>query len=1045
MTLNLRQHLLASTLFVGAASFALPAVAQTPPPPIDQSQTTNPAETTDTTGPVEAVNDAAISSDGNQDVETGEEIVVTGSRIPQPNLTSTSPVTVINSAEVRLQGTTRTEDLINSLPQAFAAQGSNVSNGATGTATVNLRGLGSTRTLVLVNGRRLLPGDPGSPVADINLIPAAIIKRVDVLTGGASSVYGADAVSGVVNFIMDTTFEGFQIEGQYSLFDHKNNGRRDVREAIAARNFDLPSGRVADGGTYDLSAVFGAGLNDNRGHVTAYATYRKQDAVLQADRDYSACAISAVNQSTVTRNGRLFNCGGSATSANGTFFTNNPDDVFQVGPNRTFIPGSTTFNFAPFNYYQRPDERYTFGLFGNYEISESVKPYVEAMFMDDQSVAQIAPSGNFGNTLSINCDNPLLSPQQRSLICVPGNFITGPGFDTSGATPQVFTNPNGTTYNQAILQPLRRNVEGGGRQDDLQHTDYRIVVGARGKIARGLSYDAYYQYGKVVFAETYFNDFSVSRLGRALDVVTGANGQPVCRSVADGTDANCVPYDIFALGQVTPGALAYLQTPGFQRGNTQERVANASLTALLGEYGLRSPLATEGIGLNVGAEYRKESSVLNTDTAFSTGDLAGQGGATIGISGQFNVKEVFAELRVPLIEDRPFFHSLSVGAGYRYSRYKNSANSFSTNTYKFEGDWSPIRDIRIRATYNRAIRAPNITELFDAQTVLLDGSFDPCAGPAVNGTVNGFTAAQCALTGVSAAQFGNIVENPAGQYNGLLGGNPNLTPEKATSKTLGVVFQPQFFRGFAATVDYFDIKLKDQIGVIGADTILTQCVNTGDNGFCSLINRDQFGSLFRTNNGFVVDTNLNAGGLSTRGIDVAASYSRSIGGLGSLGLSVVGTWLDQLITDPTGDPKYDCVGYYGAQCGTPNPEFRGKVRLTYTSPIGIGLSGQWRFFDSVLRDTESNDPDLQGGVIPNNGGLRTLPGNRLLPSQSYFDLTLTARIGDRYNFRLGANNILDKDPPLAGQLAAGFGNGNTYPQVYDSLGRYIFAGVTLDF
>jgi outer membrane receptor protein involved in Fe transport len=486
-----------------------------------------------------------------------------------------------------------------------------------------------------------------------------------------------------------------------------------------------------------------------------------------------------------------------------------------------------------------------------------------------------------------------------------------------------------------------------------------------------------------------------------------------------------------------------LSTPGFARGNTQESVANVNVTAELGEYGLQSPWAGEGIGLNVGAEYRKEQLTLSTDTAFSTGDLAGQGGATLGVTGSFNVREAFAEVRVPLISDRPFFQDLSFGAGYRYSHYEvprtaaSPGNSFNTDTYKFEADWAPVKDIRFRASYNRAVRAPNVSELFISQSVSLDGTTDPCAGAAVGGLVNGFTAAQCALTGVSAAQFGAIAPNPANQYNGLLGGNPLLTPEVATTKTAGVVIQPRFLPRFALTVDWYDIRIKNQIGTIGADLILQQCLTVQQ--FCTQIHRDVQGSLWRSPNGFVTDTNLNAGGLSARGVDVGASYSHTLGGLGSLSLNVVGTWVDQLITDPPGAVKYDCVGLFGTVCGTPTPEWRHKARLTFTTADGIGLSAQWRYFSAVDIDLASADPDLHGATIP--------PANRRIAAQSYLDLSMTARIGDHYGFRLGVNNILDREPPhLGGQaLTPVFGSGNTFPNVYDALGRYIFAGVTLDF
>ncbi len=375
--------------------------------------------------------DADVTTDTTAETEeSGEAIIVTGSRLRSPNLESASPVTVITAEEFAITGTTRVEDLVNSLPQVFAGQGGNVSNGATGTATLNLRGLGAERTLVLVNGRRLMPGTPSTSAADINAIPAALIKRVDVLTGGASSVYGADAVAGVVNFVLDTEFEGFKIDANYGVYNHNNRASADITGALDARGFGYPTGSVTDGGTFDGTIAFGSSFDDGRGHVTAYAGYRKINPVLQARRDYSACALSAnsrcigdrlavVSTTAVARPlRRKARCSTSTISMTRpmpmatAWRTSLTSTIGQFGPNRTLLPGFTAFNFAPLNYFQRPDERYTAGVFAEYEITPAIKPYLEFMFMDDRSVAQIAPSGNFGNTLSINCDNPLLSASQ---------------------------------------------------------------------------------------------------------------------------------------------------------------------------------------------------------------------------------------------------------------------------------------------------------------------------------------------------------------------------------------------------------------------------------------------------------------------------------------------------------------------------------------------------------------------------------------------------------------------------------------------------------
>jgi iron complex outermembrane recepter protein len=969
----------------------------------------------------------APADDTTADDANGPAIVVTGSRLASPNLESASPVTVVSAEEIKNTGTTRVEDLVNSLPQVFAGQGANYSNGSTGTATLNLRGLGSQRTLVLINGRRVVPGDPSSSSADINIIPGAMVKRIDVLTGGASAVYGADAVSGVVNFIMDTNFEGFKIDGQYSFYDHNNRNDTSYTQELNRRGFPYPSGHVAGGGTVDTTLSFGAGFDDGHGHVTAYAGYRKVNAILQSERDYSSCALTARSKAQNTADGRLFSCGGSATSANGTFFTNLA--TVQVGPNRTFIPGSTPFNFAPYNYFQRPDERYTAGVFADYEISPALHPYMEFMFMDDRTVAQIAPSGDFGNTFTINCDNPLLSAQQLSVVCQPANLLsTSDPFGGTGGVAHAFIDPTtGLPYFKGFLQPLRRNVEGGGRRDDRQHTSYRGLIGMKGDLGPVWNYDMYYQYGRTILAETYFNDFSVSRITKAIDVVNNpAGGAPICRSVLDGSDPNCVPWDIFGNGTVTQGALNYIQTPGFQRGLNTEQVASAALTGDLGGYGIKSPGAKDGVGIVLGAEYRKESLSLAVDSEFSSGDLAGQGGATLPVSGTFSVKEFFSELRIPLIQDS-LFHDLTFTGGYRRSSYTVGNNKFSTDTYKLEGEFAPIADVRFRGGYNRAVRAPTLQDFFATQSVALDGSTDPCATGVAITAGN----AACLAQGLTVGQI--VQPNPAGQYNGLTGGNAGLVPEIADTWTAGVVLTPRFLPGFSFSADYFNIKIKNAIQGIGADTILANCTGPSTTFFCSLIHRDATGSLWRSPNGFVVDTTQNIGGASTRGIDFNAAYSHAIGNAGRMNVSFVGTWLDQLITDDgvSGKPQ-ECAGLFGPVCGTPNPTWRHQLRVGFDSKVGIGASVRWRHFSSVKID----DPVT-----------RTQPAIQRQPAVNYFDLALTARVGDHYKFSIGANNLLDKQPPLTANPAcpAGPCNGNVWAQVYDSVGRYVFAGVTLDF
>ncbi|WP_293450616.1 TonB-dependent receptor, partial [Phenylobacterium sp.] len=808
------------------------------------------------------------------------EVVVTGTRIPTPNLTSVSPVTAINAADLKAQGVTRVEDMINSLPQAFAAQGAAISNGSSGTATVNLRGLGATRTLVLIDGRRLMPGTPNtlgaSLSADLNFIPSALVQRVDVLTGGASAVYGADAVAGVVNFILQKDFEGVRVDAQYGLYQHDNgNSIASVVRASGAASatpqfFQLPKKDVRDGEASEVTLVIGVNAPDGKGNVTAYAGYRHVEPILQGARDYSSCTLNSG-----TPDFSQFGCGGSGTAfparvGSQIVDTNGPGNTFRT---RT---GADVYNFGPANYYQRPDDRYVMGAFAHYELAPWATAYADLMFMDDTSTYQIAPGGIFAGTFSINCANPLLSDQQRGLM--PATAASGGGTCLSN-TAGTFT---GTVS--------RRNIEGGGRQGQTEHTQYRYVVGLKGDIADNWNYDFFMQFGRVAFHQVQTGFFRTTAINNALNVVS-VNGVPTCQSVVDGTDTACVPYNIFQLGQVTPAALAYLETPSSQIGNLYERVVNFSVGGDLTDYGIKSPWAQDGVGVSFGAEYRRETLDFAADYVSSAGLLNGSGGANPPVNGSYDVYELFGETRIPLIQDAPFAKSLQMELAYRYSDYSSVG---TTSTYKIAGDWTPIDDIRLRASYQRAVRAPHVLELFSPQNVVLDGTQDPCAGLAASDPL----VARCAQAfNLTTAQVLAIEANPANQYNGQLGGNPNVDPETSDTISFGVVLQPTFLPGFNFSADYFDIKVKDFIGQIGADVIINRCVNNLDPFYCGLVKRDAAGSIWLSNQGYVVDTTLNTGALRTKGIDFNASYRTDLDMIGienggGINISFVGTWLD---------------------------------------------------------------------------------------------------------------------------------------------------------
>jgi len=398
------------------------------------------------------------------------------------------------------------------------------------------------------------------------------------------------------------------------------------------------------------------------------------------------------------------------------------------------------------------------------------------------------------------------------------------------------------------------------------------------------------------------------------------------------------------------------------------------------------------------------------------------------------------EARLPLIEGKTGAQSMSVEAGYRYSDY---STGFTTDTYKAGLDWAPIDMLRFRASYQHAVRAPNVGELFSTASVALDGNVDPCAGAAA--TLE-FTAAECALTGVTAAQYGNIAPNSASQYNGLLGGNPSLTPEESDTVSVGFVFRPNI-GDLSIAVDYFDIQIEDTISsTVGgnADTYINNCLTTGLADFCDLIHRDSSGSLWRSPAGYITDTSLNLGKLATKGIDFQGSYTLNLGEH-RLGFNLVGTLLDELSNAPLpGFPSYDCTGLYGNTCGVPAPEWRHSLRTNWRTPWnGLDLAATWRYFGDAKTERLSDNDQLSGPV--NANGI-----SNDVPAYSYFDLTASMTFAEKVTLRVGANNLFDNTPPIipsggVSDCPSGPCNGNTWAQVYDSMGRQIFATLTIDF
>jgi outer membrane receptor protein involved in Fe transport len=556
--------------------------------------------------------------------------------------------------------------------------------------------------------------------------------------------------------------------------------------------------------------------------------------------------------------------------------------------------------------------------------------------------------------------------------------------------------------------------------------------------------------------DTYNNDVSKTKLQYALDVVETPNGPqcavsapaPYGQAVASGLGYGCVPFNVFQPNGVTAAQAAYLDTPGVQRGQIKQTILNVNFTGDLGTYGVQSPLATNSVKVNFGGEWRDERSFTDPDAEFQTGDLAGQGGQTLPVDGGVVSRDGFVELNVPLIEDKPGAKSLAFDGGYRYSEY---SLGFGTNTFKAGLEWTPYDDFRFRASFSRASRAPNAGELFSTQSVALDGVTDPCAGATPTASQ-----AQCVNAGVSAAQYGKIAANSASQYNGLQGGNPDLKPETALTTSAGIGWTPSFVPNFRAQVDYYDINIENVIQGIGADTILAECVSS--DLFCNLIHRNSVGSLWLSNTGYVTDTLANVGGLREKGVDLDVAYAYDLGALGKIHSGIQATWINMYEITPIADlssTARNCAGYYGPQCssftagaGAPVFRYRHTWRTTWTTPWkGMDVSVAWRFFSPVQLETLSGNPNLSAG--PGNtiasGAISNTDAR--IPSFSYIDLTSSIRLTDKISFRIGVNNILDKQAPAIGltNQPGTTANGNTFPQVYDALGRYIFGQLAVQF
>ncbi|MFZ5663405.1 MAG: TonB-dependent receptor domain-containing protein [Pseudomonadota bacterium] len=947
---------IALAIVMSASGFAAPAFAQEAQAPQQQEGTSEEATELDT-------------------------IVVTGTRIQGQAVTASSPVAEINQEEFKVAGATRVDDLVNQMPQMSPYFDSFANNGATGYPTASLRQLGTNRTLTLINGHRVQPGTAFA--VDLSQIPAGLVKRVDILTGGASAVYGADAVAGVVNFVLDDEFEGFQANVGWSAYQHDNDNDY-VGSRTEARGFERPTGDTGfDGKSRNIDLIWGSSFADDKGHVAAWLTWRRNDALFQGQRDYSACALNAAGTA----------CGGSATAPTPNFFLIDASLTLagsgfmaHYNPDGSWAPGrGELYNYAPPNYYQRPEDRLNFGSVIKYEINEHFKPYLELMYTNRTNSTQVAESGTFfAQTLTMDCTDPRLGTACADLGLDPSEPLT--------------------------VYVGKRNVEGGPRHFETKDSSYRVVAGLEGYLDDYWSYNVAALFGRTNSNTVGTNDFLSNRVEDALN-----NCPP-------GSFAGCIPYNVWVPGGVTPEAARLLAGTSM---NTTETKLTSVTGYVTGDLGFGLPTADgETISMVVGGEWRKEEYSFVADNDSQAGNFAGAGGPALPLSGQTEVSEIFLEAAVPVIKDAGFLDSFNLDLGYRLSDYQAE----TANTYKIGFAAQFAEHYRLRGGYNRAIRAPAINELFTQQQIALFGGSDPCAGATPQ-----FTLEQCQRTGVTPAQYGNIPASPASQYNQFVGGNPNLVPEKADTYTIGFAATP--ISGLEVAVDYFDIKVEDTIRAIGANTILQFCGLTGDPFLCGRINRNPAtGDLWLGQTGYVENLTDNFGNLRVRGIDLNARYGWDMFG-GRMIASLVGTRELEYTVEPlpgvNQSATYDCTGTINISCQ--NPKWRHVANLRYARDWW-SVNLRWRYYGSMDYTNTNGTPGTTDRILVNNGNK--------LDAYNWIDLSGTFQVGRVAELTVGVNNIADKEPPIVGsELAL---NANS-PGGYDQAGRFFFTNVTFRF
>lgn len=904
----------------------------------------------------------------DSDSEPGDAIVVTGSRIARPDLQQASPVAIVSSQDMKLSGKVNVESILNDLPQLIPSATGASNNPGGGVSTADLRGLGANRTLVLVNGRRYVSYD-SNQIVDLNTVPAGLIDHVELVTGGRSAVYGSDAIAGVINFVMKQDFSGVEANANYRL------------------------NQKGDGGTFNTNLLLGGNFEDGRGNATLYIDYTKRNSVLQSARSYTRQAYTDDGEGGLAAGGSG-SIPGTRFALSGTQYKFNQDGSYSA-----YDSASDAYNYAPDNYLQVPQKRILLSAQTHYEVNDHLTVYAEGQFINNRVSNRLAPTPYTGS-VELDADSSFLSSASQALLS---------GADTDG-----------DGYTTAAV--YRRLSEVGPRLSSVENTAFRTVIGARGQISDDWNYDGYYSYSRTKSVEKQTGNVSDSRVRQALMTTYDSSGNLVCSDTSNG----CVPINIFGAGNISDAAVAFISIPVKNVSTITEQVASVAITnANLFDLGAGPA------GLAFGAEYRSEHGSYDPDYALASGDVVGFNGSE-GLSGGYNVKELFAEIDVPLLADRPFIHKLEANGAYRYSHYSTAAKSVST--YSGGLIYAPIRDITFRGQYSRAVRAPTVYDLYSGQAQDFPTASDPCENDAA--LTNASLTASCLATGVPSSALGTQINGGSSQIESVTGGNPDLREESSDTWTLGVVLQPSMLPRFTLTVDYYHIKIDNYISTPGTANIIAACYGTAANGwtpydssYCSLLPRNA--------NSYAIEgaENLlsNTGGLKTEGVDFEANYSvpLNFGILGAksgrLSFRIAGTRLIRFDLNPVAaipDLKQKCAGKFGVYCGNPYSKLRLNNRVTWNSgPLTLSLTH--RHLSSVRDDDDTTEYSVEK-----------------IKSYNLFDIGAQIDVTENFGLTIGMNNMFNKKPPIMGDNSE---QANTYPSTYDVYGRAFFINASMKF